>query len=96
MIKIEDVIRIQQYALAHSFSVSIMPDNNGNLQEMKFEFGDRELVYRPDDNAVFIEGIEFSGNFNAFEVELEILRIFETLGHMILGAVVEKTEGESV
>lgn len=87
MLPLSKLIEIQDFALHNGFDVQIIPDDDVITFSMKIEYGDREIKYRGCDDAVIITDIMFSGNFESFVAEMNLLRIIEKIGVMIYEAL---------
>ena len=80
---LKDFIEVQEFAISNGFNVRISSNDVGEIDTIIIEYGDRELQYRVSDGGIFIADIIFSGNFEGFIAELNLLRVFGEIGNML-------------
>lgn len=88
MIPLDKLVKIEEFALYNGFDVSITSDNAlALIFSMKIEYGNRVIEYRGHDGGIFVENIEFSGCFELFDAEFNILTVIKRIGDMLRGEV---------
>lgn len=83
MIPLNKLIEIQDFALHNGFDVKIIPDDDATTFSMKIEYGEITIEYRGCDDGLFIEDVNFSGNYESFVAQMNLLRVVETICRMI-------------
>ena len=84
--------KIKEFSNANGFYCSKFFDDGGHTIGIRARYGDREVVYSKEDNAIYIENINVNGNFESFVSEMNLLRVMEMIGNMLQEAIAEACE----